>query len=63
MDHCARSVKAQMKYANKSGARFTLVLGDNELENGKANLRDMKEGAEHEIELENIVGEMERYIK
>ena len=63
MDHCARSVKAQMKYANKSEARFTLVLGDNELKNGKANLRDMKEGAEHKIELENIVGEMEKYIK
>ncbi len=48
-DLCGRSVKAQMKYANKTGAKFTLVLGDNELAEGKAKLKNMETGAETEI--------------
>ena len=28
-----RSLKAEMKYANKIGAKFTIVLGDDELQN------------------------------
>ena len=38
-----------MKYANKLGAAFTVVLGDNELENGKAKLKEMEKGEETEI--------------
>ena len=40
-----------MKYADKMGAKFTLVLGDNELESGKAKLKNMKKGEETEISL------------
>ncbi|MBR2731674.1 MAG: histidine--tRNA ligase [Clostridia bacterium] len=43
-DVVGRSLKAQMKYADKIGAKFTLVLGDNELAEGKANLKDMDSG-------------------
>ena len=39
-----RSIKAQMKYADKIGARYVLVLGDNEIESNKAELRDMETG-------------------
>lgn len=44
-----RGIKAQMKYANKTGAVFTVVLGDNELAEGKAKLKDMETGEEKEI--------------
>jgi histidyl-tRNA synthetase len=37
-----RSVKAQMKYADKLGVRFSLIIGDTEVESNKAALRDMK---------------------
>lgn len=47
-----RSVKAQMKYANKIGARYSFVLGETELETGKANLKDMKTSEQKEIEFE-----------
>lgn len=47
----ARSLKAQMKYADKVGALRALVIGDGEIENGKAKLRDMQTKAEQEIEL------------
>ena len=43
-DVCGRGVKAQMKYANKIVAKFTLVLGDDEIRQGKAAMKNMKTG-------------------
>ena len=53
-DIVGRGLKAQMRYANKIGARFTLVLGESELESGKARLKCMENGEENEISLDNI---------
>lgn len=53
-DIVGRGLKAQMRYANKIGARFTLVLGDSELESGKARLKCMENGEETEISLDSI---------
>ena len=50
-DVVGRSVKAQMKFANKLGADFTLVLGDSELESGKAVLKNMESGEQTDVEL------------
>lgn len=50
-----RSLRAQMKYANKLGAKFNLVIGDNEVESGIAKLKDMSTGEETEIELTTFV--------
>ena len=57
-DICAKGLKAQMKFANKIGALFTLVLGDNELENNKANLKNMQTGEQTEICLDNLSDEL-----
>ena len=46
-----RALKAQMKYADKIGAKFTIVLGDNELETNKAMIKNMKTGEKSEISL------------
>ena len=51
-DIVGRSLKAQMKYADKLGARYTVVVGDNELETGRAQLKDMNTGAVEEITLD-----------
>lgn len=48
---CGRSLKAQMKYANKIGAAFTLVLGEEELAAGKAKIKNMKTGEQKSISL------------
>ena len=48
-DLMGRGIKAQMKYANKIGAVYTVVLGDNELSEGKAKLKEMESGKETEI--------------
>ena len=50
-DMMSRSLKAQMKYADKIGAKRTLILGDAEIESGKAQLRDMAGGEQTEIVL------------
>ena len=43
MDHEGRSLKAQMKQANKVAARYTLIIGDSELASGKGVLRNMRD--------------------
>ena len=43
-----------MKYANKIGARFTTVLGDDELENKVIKLKRMADGEIFEVSLDNI---------
>ncbi len=53
-DLVGRSLKAQMKYANKLAADYTLILGDSEIDSGKANLRDMKNSTQVEVELDSF---------
>lgn len=50
-DLCDRSVKAQMKYANKLGACYSIVIGDDEVLNNKASLKNMNTGEETIVEL------------
>ncbi len=50
-DYMGRGLKAQMKYANKIGAKYTVVLGDDEIGSGKANVKNMETGEQTEIEL------------
>ena len=53
-----RGLKAQMKYANKIGAQYTLVLGDTEVDSGKAKLKNMETGEETEISLNTLSQEL-----
>lgn len=53
-DLVGRSLKAQMKYADKTGALFTLIIGDSELESGKAILKNMRESSQEEVDLGDI---------
>ncbi|MBR4726058.1 MAG: histidine--tRNA ligase [Lachnospiraceae bacterium] len=54
-DYMDRSAKAQMKYANKLGVKYVIMLGSNELEAGVARLKDMSDGSETEVKLEDVV--------
>ena len=55
LDHCARSMKAQFKYADKAGAEKVLVLAGDELAAGVVKLRDMRAGTEETVALADIV--------
>jgi len=53
MDHCGRSLKAQFKFANKTGAPLTAVIGDEEAANGTVKLKRMSDGEEVTALLQN----------
>ena len=59
-DYMDRSVKAQMKYANKIGAKNTVILGADELEKGVAMVKNMESHEETEVALDKIA---ELFIK
>ncbi len=53
-DIVGRSLKAQMKYADKIAARYTLMLGDNEIALGRATVKNMQNSAQVEIALDEL---------
>ena len=53
-DTVGRSLKAQMKYANKMGVLYTAVLGTDEIENGVVKVKCMADGTETELSLDNF---------
>ncbi|WHT17133.1 histidine--tRNA ligase [Crossiella sp. CA-258035] len=53
-----RGVKGAMKAADKSGARFALVLGDRDLAEGIAQLKDLASGDQRPVPLEDVVAEV-----
>ena len=56
----SRSVKAQMKYANKLNARFSAVVGDDDIKNGKVMLKNMETGESEEIDFSNLADQIKR---
>jgi histidyl-tRNA synthetase len=57
-DYTGASLKSQMKKADKAGAAFTLIVGDQELQSGIAVLRNMQTKEQTQIPLANIVGQL-----
>lgn len=53
-DIMGRSLKAQLKYADKKKAKYVLTIGDNEIESNKAPLKNMETGEISQIDLEEI---------
>lgn len=54
-DLTGRSLKAQMKYADKLNATYTVVIGDEEIETNKAVLKNMKTGEQKDVSLDSIL--------
>jgi len=55
LDFEARSVKAQMRSANKSAARYALFIGPEEIQKGVLKLKNMKDGSERTVSQEEAV--------
>lgn len=53
-DSMDRSLKAQMKYANKLSAKYVLILGSEEIETRKIKLKEMKSSSEIEVSLDDV---------
>ena len=54
MDYQGKSLKAQMRRANKLQAEYTLILGEDEVQSGKAQLKNMSDSSQLEVELERL---------
>ena len=54
LDYLSRSVKAQMREANKFNAQYVLLLGGEEYERGEVVLKNMKKGEQENIEIDNF---------
>jgi histidyl-tRNA synthetase len=53
-DYLSRSLKAQMKYAGKQSARFVVILGEDEVKNGSAMLKDMDAGSQETVPISSV---------
>ncbi len=54
IDHMARSVKAQFKYAGKVGAKYVVVIGSNELESGEYTVKNMLDSSSETVAKDKI---------
>ena len=50
-----RSLKNQMKQADRSGVRYAVIVGDEEIEAGTVTLRDLREGAQKQVQQDEII--------
>ncbi|MGP1556184.1 histidine--tRNA ligase [Peptostreptococcus stomatis] len=57
-DHLDRSLKSQFKYSNKINAKYTIVIGDDELDKDKATLKNMETGDQKLIKISELVNEL-----
>lgn len=55
-DLMERSAKSQLKYADKLGARYVIVIGENEIASGKADVKKMSDGSVENVDI-NKLGE------
>ena len=62
MDYEGKSLKSQMRRANKLKARYALILGEEELKSGKAVLRDMEGKSQEDIPLNDLVAVLRKKI-
>ncbi len=60
MDTLSRNIKGQFKYADRLGAKYTLVIGEDELKKGVVSLKDMAKSEQREIKIETIYEEITR---
>ncbi len=63
MDHEGRSLKAQLREADKLGCRWMTVLGEREVAQGRVTVKDLTGGQEHEVSLADFVGSMRHVAK
>ncbi len=58
MDYLGKSLKAQLKAADRAGAKYVYIIGEEELKKGIAIIKDMKSGEQREIKLDDLEKEL-----
>ncbi|WP_026761389.1 histidine--tRNA ligase [Selenomonas ruminantium] len=63
MDYAGRSMKAQMKQANKANARFALIIGEDEVKEACVQLKDMEKSEQEKVSFDNIIEKLCAEVK
>jgi histidyl-tRNA synthetase len=63
MEYASKGLKAQMKRADRLGAKKVFMVGEDELASGKGILRDMETKGQQEISLKNVVNKLMKALK
>jgi histidyl-tRNA synthetase len=58
MDSLGRNIKGQFKYADRLEAKYTVVIGDNELDQGMVSVKDMKTSEQKQVPLADVIKEI-----
>mgnify|MGYP005827063067 FL=1 len=58
MDTLARNIKGQFKYADRLGAKYTVVIGDNELAEGAVSIKEMATSQQRPVKLDDLLEEL-----
>ena len=53
-----RSIKSQLREANKIGARYAIIIGDKELEKNIAEVKNLENGNQEKVKIESIISHM-----
>ncbi len=62
MDYSDKSLKSQMKRSDKLNCRYTLIIGDNEIAERRANLRDMAKKHQVAVDIDTVGGAVEKLV-
>jgi histidyl-tRNA synthetase len=62
IEYASKSLRAQMKKADRLGARKVLIVGDDELATGKGILRDMRTKAQEAVDLDDLVNNLKKLM-
>ena len=63
MDFSGRSMKAQMKQANKANARYVLILGEDEVRDSVVTLKNMQTSEQQKIAIQEIINTLCAEVK
>ena len=62
IDHLGKSLKAQFKYSDKINAKYTIVIGDDELDKDLATLKNMATSEQTTVKLSELVNELKNRL-
>ncbi|QQE73244.1 histidine--tRNA ligase [Brevibacillus composti] len=63
LDYLGRKMKAQLKQADRLAARYTVIIGEAELENGTAVLKEMATGEQQELKRDDLPAELAKRLQ
>ncbi len=63
LDYLDRAVGTQMKAADRNDAKYSIIIGENELEKGELAVKNMKSGEQSDVEINKLVEKMEDFLK